>query len=180
MPSAKLAVPSHDEPECMSPSTIIFLKRLGLLIGLWLVLSSNEPSAWLVGALAAAAAAAISLRLLPPTGRAVRLGTVLRLTPGFLWVSLLGGLDVAWRAFHPRLPLQPAWIAYRVRLPTGAARVSLGNEISLMPGTLAAGGQGDALYVHCLDRGRPIEAQVAAEEERIAESIGLTLETPHG
>jgi multicomponent Na+:H+ antiporter subunit E len=154
----------------------IVAKRFALLFGFWLMLTANEPSAWLVGMLAAAVATVISARLLPLSGREVRLATVLRLTPGFAWASLLGGLDVAWRAFHPRMPLKPRWIAYRVRLPAGAARVSLGNELSLMPGTLAAGGNGDILYIHCLDSERPIEAVVAAEERRIAESIGLTLD----
>jgi multicomponent Na+:H+ antiporter subunit E len=158
----------------------IAAKRFALLFGLWLVLTLNEPSAWLVGLLATAAAAVISMRLLPPMGREVLLVTVLRLAPGFAWASLLGGLDVAWRAFHPRLPLKPRWIAYAVRLPPGAARVSLGNELSLMPGTLAAGGSDDTLYIHCLDGARPVEAQIAAEEIRIADSIGLTLENPHG
>lgn len=110
----------------------------------------------------------------------MRLITVFRLAPGFAWVSLLGGLDVAWRAFHPRLPLNPRWVVYPVRLPPGAARVSLGNELSLMPGTLAAGGQGDTLYVHCLDGDRPVEGQIAEEERRVAETIGMTLEKTDG
>lgn len=156
------------------------LKRFALLLGLWVVLTLNEPSAYLVGALATATAAAISVWLLPPEGRKVRLATIVRLAPGFAWTSFLGGLDVAWRAFHPFMPLKPRWIVYTVRLPTGSARVSLGNELSLMPGTLAAGGRGDTLYIHCLDGDRPVEAQIAEEENRIAKTIGLTLEKPHG
>jgi multicomponent Na+:H+ antiporter subunit E len=158
----------------------IVLKRFALLLGLWIVLTLNEPSAYLVGALAAAVAAAISMHLLPPVGRQVRLVTVLRQAPGFAWRSLLGGLDVAWRAFHPRLPLNPRWIAYPIRLPPGAARVSLGNELSLMPGTLAAGVRDDALYIHCLDGDQPVEEYIAEEERRVAAAIGMTLEKSDG
>jgi multicomponent Na+:H+ antiporter subunit E len=158
----------------------VVLKRFALLLGVWVVLTLNAPSAYPVGVLAAAVATAISLRLLPPAGRQVRLGAVLRLAPGFVWRSLLGGLDVAWRAFHPRLPLNPRWIAYPTRLPPGAARVSLGNELSLMPGTLAAGGRDDALLIHCLDGAQPVERSIAEEEARVAEAVGAMLERVDG
>lgn len=157
---------------------LIVAKRFTLLFALWLVLTLNEPSALLVGVLAAAISSVISMKLLPPGRRQVRLATVARLAPGFAWASLLGGLDVARRALHPRLPLNPKWIAYPVRLPPGAARVSLGSELSLMPGTLAAGGRGNTLYVHCLDSGQAVEQQIKEEEKRVAETIGITLEKP--
>jgi multicomponent Na+:H+ antiporter subunit E len=159
---------------------LVVAKRFLLLFGLWVVLTLNDPSAWIVGALAAAAATGISLRLMPTRGHELRLFKALTLLPGFLWRSLLGGVDVAWRAFHPRMPLRPKWIRYPVRLPSGGPRVSLGNELSLMPGTLAAGTVGNVLLVHCLDGTQPIEAQIAAEEARIAGSIGLPLERSHG
>jgi multicomponent Na+:H+ antiporter subunit E len=155
-------------------------KRFTLFLVLWLAITANDPSAWVTGAFAAAAATFVSLSLLPPATRQVHLFALLRLAPGFAWASFLGGLDVAWRALHPKMPMQPRWIDYAVRLPAGAARVSLGNELSLMPGTLAAGCRGDTLYIHCLDGSQSIEAQVALEESRIAESIGVTLKDTHG
>ncbi|MCZ7659931.1 MAG: Na+/H+ antiporter subunit E [Xanthobacteraceae bacterium] len=157
-----------------------FLRRLALLAGVWLVLTENQPSAWLVGALAAGAGAAISLRLLPPQQRRVRLARVLRLAPGFVGGSLLGGIDVARRVFQPRMPLDPGWLSYRTRLPAGAPRVALGAEISLMPGTLAAGMHGDLLHVHCLDRRLPVAAFIAHEEARIARSIGVAPDPTDG
>jgi multicomponent Na+:H+ antiporter subunit E len=156
------------------------LKRYAVLLGLWLVLSLGESSAWIIGLVAAAAATAISLWLLPPREIRVTWSAVLRFAPAFAWASLLGGIDVAWRAFQPRLPLKPRWVAYPVRLPSGGMRVFFGDDLSLVPGTLAAGGHGDVLYVHCLDGDQPVEAQIAAEEERIAQSLGLRLENSHG
>lgn len=158
----------------------IVLKRFALLLALWVVLTLNEPSAYLVGVLASAAASAISMRLLPLAGRQVPLVTVFRLAPGFAWRSLLGGLDVAWRAFCPRLPLSPRWLTYRIRLPPGAARVSFSHELSLMPGTLAAGGRDDALYIHCLNGNQPVEEYIAEEERRLAKAIGTILEKSDG
>jgi hypothetical protein len=48
---------------------------------------------------------------------------MIRLAPGFLRSSLLGGIDVARRALHPRMPLDAGWIAYRTKLPRGLPRV---------------------------------------------------------
>jgi multicomponent Na+:H+ antiporter subunit E len=153
---------------------LIGAKRFGLFALAWLALTGADPSGFVPGAVAAAAAAAVSLRLLP-AGGPVRLLGLLALLPGFLWRSLVGGIDVALRALHPDLPLRPAWIAYPLRLPPGGPRVSLGSEISLLPGTLAAGSEGDRLLVHCLDSEQPILEQIAEEEERIAACLGTPL-----
>lgn len=59
----------------------------------------------------------------PPKEYKLRLTTVVGQAPGFLWRSLLGGIDVAFRAFHPRLPISPAWLVYPVRLSPGTPRV---------------------------------------------------------
>lgn len=157
---------------------LVVVKRFVLFAGLWLVLTGNDPGAWLVGLLATAAAVVVSLRLLPPGARRLRLGVAVALLPGFAVESLRGGIDVARRAFHPRVPVEPAWIEYPLRLPRGPARVSLGNLLSLMPGTLAAGERNDALYIHCLDA--TINPKIAREEDRIGRSIGIDMDADNG
>ncbi|MFU8817929.1 MAG: Na+/H+ antiporter subunit E, partial [Pseudomonadales bacterium] len=94
--------------------------------------------------------------------------------------SLRGGIDVARRAFHPRVPVAPIWYNYPLRLPPGAARVSLGNLLSLMPGTLAAGEHRESLFIHCLDGSQSLGPKIAQEEARIARSIGIRLENDGG
>jgi multicomponent Na+:H+ antiporter subunit E len=149
----------------------VALRRFLALAGLWLVLTAGAPGAWAMGAVAAAAAAWLSLRLLPPGApRPGGLG-LLGLLPGFLRGSLLGGIDVALRAFRPSLPLRPGWLRHETRLPPGLPRVALGCELSLMPGTLAAGAEGGALWVHCLDTAGPVAEALAAEERRIAATL---------
>ncbi|MBE0509552.1 MAG: Na+/H+ antiporter subunit E [Chromatiales bacterium] len=44
----------------------------------------------------------------------------LRFIPFFLLQSLLGGIDVARRAFHPRTPLSPTLIRYPLSLSESA------------------------------------------------------------
>jgi multicomponent Na+:H+ antiporter subunit E len=158
-----------NEPERTIHPAVAASRRFVMYFALWLVIAQE---ALLVGVLAAGVATHISLRLLPAQRSAVRPLRVLKLAPGFFWASFLGGLDVIWRAFHPRMPLNPGWIVYRSRLPTSAARVALGSDLSLMPGTLAAGGREQSLSIHCLDVEQTADRQIAREEKRIGQSIG--------
>jgi multicomponent Na+:H+ antiporter subunit E len=152
------------------------VRRFALLLVTWLVITGARPEALLVGVLTVAAAVAISLRLLPPGPQSVRITRVLAMVPGFLVDSLRGGVDVARRAFHPRMPLRPGWIDYPLRLPPGAGRVSLGNFLSLMPGSLAAGEYQNSLHVHCLDSTGSLVPKIAQQETLIARALGIDLE----
>jgi multicomponent Na+:H+ antiporter subunit E len=146
-------------------------RRFAVFLALWLIIAG--PGAWIVGLIAAGLATHVSLRLLPAELGGVRLLRAASLAPGFLWASVLGGLDVITRAFHPRMPLNPGWIVHRSRLPSSGARAALGSDLSLMPGTLAAGGQGDRLYIHCLDVDQAVDSQIAREERRVGQTIGM-------
>ncbi|MDZ7709501.1 MAG: Na+/H+ antiporter subunit E [Roseovarius sp.] len=87
--------------------------------------------------------------------------------PSFVAGSVLGGFDVARRALAPHMPLDPGWVEVPARLPDGG-RVLMGAELSLMPGTLAAGMRGDRLLVHLLDTGAGFERAIPREEAVIA------------
>jgi multicomponent Na+:H+ antiporter subunit E len=152
--------------------------RAVAFFGVWLVLSAADPGALVPGVLAALAAALASLRLLPPGPRRIRLGRLPSLLLRFLWQSARGGLDVAWRALSPRLPLAPGFVTCPLRLPPGGARNALATEMSLLPGTLAVGQEGDALRLHCLDIAQPVPAQLAEEEARLL--AALEEEPRHG
>lgn len=141
-------------------------KRTALFAVIWITLAGAEPYALAFGLPAVAAAVWLSLRLLPPVGT-LRLLQALLMLPGFLWGSLSGGIDVARRAFSLRPALRPGWVLHPTALGSGA-RVALGGELSLMPGTLAAGCAEGRLVVHVLDRGAGFEDGIAREEGRIA------------
>lgn len=157
------------------------LTRGAGLFGFWLLLSaplSGESLRSLapdlaVGALAAAWATWVSLRLLPPAGGRIRFLALGRLAGSFLWQSVVGGLDVALRAFHPRMPLRPGFLAYRVGLPPGPGRAAFGALTSLMPGTVPVGTDAsDALVYHCLDLDQPVAAGLAREEALLSRVRG--------
>jgi len=151
-------------------AVLVAAKRAVLLALVWLALTAGDPKGLVIGVLAVAAATALSLRLLPPAGpvRLWRLGLML---PGFLWRSVLGGVDVVWRACHPLMPLRPGWILLPTGL-TGGGRAALGGELSLMPGTLVAGSRDGALLVHVLDRDQDLAPALQREAARLDRAIG--------
>ncbi|NKI35615.1 Na+/H+ antiporter subunit E [Wenzhouxiangella sp. XN79A] len=144
--------------------------RAGLFALLWLVLAGPDPVGLAFGAVAVLGATALSLRLLRPAPSRAP-WRALGLLPGFVWRSLLGGIDVARRALDPRLPLAPAWNAVPCRLPAGG-RFIIGAEFSLMPGTLVAGCRDGCYLVHLLDERQPVVEAMADEEARLGRALG--------
>lgn len=142
-----------------------------VLFALWLLLSG--PEAWIVGlgvALAGGLAGALLAPGEPFPWRPWRL-------PGFfgffLKESLLGGLDVARRAFARRVDVEPCFAHYPLALPPGAPRTLMLSLVSLLPGTLSADldPETDRLLVHAL---APAAFDTLAElEQRIARLFGL-------
>ena len=119
----------------------------------------------------ACAAAWASVRLLPPASGRVRLVALLLLLPRFLWQSLVAGLDVARRAFAPRLDLQPGFVEYRTQLPPGSARSAFELIASLMPGSVPSDEREQVIEFHCLDLRQPVAEQLAAEERAYAKAL---------
>lgn len=153
------------------PRVVVMLRRAALLGVVWLILTGGTPDALVLGAAVVPGAVWLSLHLLP-AGPSLHMVRLLALVPGFVRHSVMGGLDVAWRAFHPGLPINPGWVEVPVDLPDGG-KVALGAELSLMPGTLVAGSDGPRLLLHMLDRDQEIEMALRAEEKRLAGVIGM-------
>lgn len=119
----------------------------------------------LVGFLATVAATWVSLRLLPPSLGCLRIGALVKLVAHFLWQSITAGVEVARRAFDPRLRLKPGFVAYPTGIPAGTGRAVFGAVTSLMPGTLLVGTDPDGtLIYHCLDLDQPVAAALARDE----------------
>ena len=96
----------------------------------------------------------------------------MRLGVRFLYQSIVAGVDVAWRAFDPRLRLRPGFVSYPVRFPPGTARNVFAMITSLMPGSVPAGDDDGALIYHCIDVGQPVVSQLTAEETALLRAIG--------
>ena len=149
------------------------LARAAGFLGFWLILLGFSAVDLLVGALAALMAALVSLRLLPPGRWTFHPVLLAGLAGRFLQQSIWAGIDVAWRALDPRLPLRPGFVSYRPRLPPGPARNAFLTMMSLLPGTLPCGPDEEgALAVHCLDVSQPVIEQLTAEETAFSRAVG--------
>ncbi|GAB6059092.1 Na+/H+ antiporter subunit E [Desulfonatronum parangueonense] len=114
---------------------IAFFKRFTLFLLLWMVLNEGIFRYPFLAVAGIGAATLFSLHLWP--GRLLRLNW--RVLPGlviyFIRSSLKGGLDIAYRAVSPAMPLRPDLIRMESRLDNEAGVVLMTWMISLMPGT---------------------------------------------
>lgn len=127
------------------------VRRALPLGGVWLALTSGAADAIAPGVVVVGVSVWLSFRLLP-AAQPLALWRLARHVPRFLAGSIIGGADVARRAVSPNMRLNPGWLEIPSDLPDGA-RVALGCELSLMPGTLSAGSEEGKLLVHLLDQG---------------------------
>ena len=139
----------------------------------WLILYGVRPAGLPVGVAAAIMATWASRRLLPPGRGILRPIALVRLVLRFPLQSIIAGVDVAWRALDPRMPLQPGFVVYQSRLPSGPMRNAFCTMTGLLPGTLPSGSNenGD-LVIHCLDVSQPVIEQLAAEEAELQQVLG--------
>ena len=146
---------------------IWLISRSAILALTWWVLTQGAYDSWQVGLPAILTAIFIDYRLSPPKGNRWSLGGFLVYAFYFLKLSITGGIDVAWRTYHPRLPLNPAMIEYPLRLTSLSARNLFVCTVSLLPGTLSAELRDNILFVHVLDVGRPFKQELKIIENRV-------------
>jgi multicomponent Na+:H+ antiporter subunit E len=148
--------------------------RTAGFLALWLLLAGADARDLPAVVVSVVAATWTSLRLLPQSGWHPRPAAMARFALRFLRQSVVAGSDVAWRALDPRLPLQPGFIVYPVRLPPCPARNAFYALTSQVPGTVPAGpAKNGGLLVHCLDVSQPVVAQLATEEALLVQALGL-------
>ena len=153
--------------------SIVFRSLMFLLI--WWVLTDGSAASWWIGLPAVLFAVITSSALVPPVHLAWL--ECIKFIPFFLRHSMTGGIDVAWRAFHPRLPITPDLIEYPLRLPQGLPSVLMVNIVNLLPGTLSAALDQNLMKVHILDSTNDVTGELASVEEKVARVFGITLVT---
>jgi multicomponent Na+:H+ antiporter subunit E len=125
-----------------------------VLFGFWLLLSGHYNLLLLaLGAGSAVAVAAIARRMnvIDPEGLPFQLGW--RLLVYMLWLvkeMLVATINVARIILSPRLPIDPIVVRYRASQRTDLGRALYANSITLTPGTVTMGVDGDELEIHSL------------------------------
>jgi multicomponent Na+:H+ antiporter subunit E len=144
------------------------ISRIAVLTFTWWVLAKSALDSWQVGIPAILTAIYVDHRLFQPRTSRWSLGGLIVFGLLFLKLSVTSGIDVVRRTYHPRLPLNPAVVAYPLRLTSEAARNLFVCTVSLLPGTLSAELGKDSLVVHVLDVNRPFRQELKLIEDRVA------------
>ena len=145
-----------------------------VLVALWLILSGMFGALLLgLGLLSVVFVTYISLRM----DVADHEGDAIYMHIGFLrhhvyWVWLMGqiaksSVDVAWRVFHPRLPISPCLVRVRGSQKTEMGLVKYANSITRTPGTVSVDLQGNEIEVHALTRDGAEDLQRGEMDRRI-------------
>lgn len=130
-----------------------------ILLGLWLLLSGKYD--WFhisLGVVSALVVTVIQLRINKylyyqkkiADENSLSWSRLLLYIPWLIWQIILSSLQVAYIVLHPRMPINPSLLRFKTKLPNIAARVILGNSITLTPGTLTINITGDEFLVHAL------------------------------
>lgn len=150
--------------------------RILLFLVLWIILAGLEPASWIIGVPAVILAAWTHSKLARVQRPTLKFGGLLTFIVYFLWQSVRGGADVAWRILRPRMQIAPGFQTYPVRLSHPSARVLLLDCLSLLPGSLGADMREGVISVHAIDARLDLTPEIAELETRIAALFGLTLE----
>jgi len=154
------------------------LVRAGVFALLWWILTEDITESWPVGAPVVLLTTLVSMALSPPLPWSFF--GIAQFLPFFIWHSLHGGVDMAWRAFHPKLPIDPGLIDYPLRLPPGMARVFMINTVSLLPGTLSAELIDNCLKVHVIDIHKDALSELMAVEHVVSRIFNTPLQSTNG
>ncbi|HBX36789.1 MAG TPA: sodium:proton antiporter [Pseudohongiella sp.] len=140
----------------------------------WTLLSSGQG--WYIGIPVICLATGLSYILQPPS-----LAFRLQHLPGFIayFVSrqLLGGMDVAKRSFQRDATSHAAWVHYPFTSAALNTRIGLSALIGLLPGTLGARIESDALLIHVLDERLDWKSEVANLERHLSKLLGTPART---
>lgn len=134
-----------------------------VFLAFWIVLGRTGGADLAAGAVAAALAAWLSLRLLPPGTWRLNPAALLRFCARFAVRSVLAGFDVARRVCAARVRMRPGIIQVPCPVPEGLARQAFSAVASLQPGTLPIGGDARQILLQCLDTDAPVAADLAAD-----------------
>ncbi|MBI2878653.1 MAG: Na+/H+ antiporter subunit E [Candidatus Rokubacteria bacterium] len=92
--------------------------------------------------------------------------------PWLIGQVILANLQVAYVILHPRLPIAPVVVRFPTRLQGDLARATLGNSITLTPGTITIDVDGEEFVVHALTREAAREVLSRTMEKRVARAFG--------
>jgi multicomponent Na+:H+ antiporter subunit E len=146
------------------------------LFAFWLALSGHyTPVLIFVGAACAilCALAARRMRTLDAEGHPIQLAIGgLTYLPWLIWEIAKSGWSVTKLILHPRLPVSPTMTVVQASQRTPVGVNVYANSITLTPGTITVGVQGNALTVHALTREGALDVEGGGMDRRVSRFEG--------
>ncbi len=125
-----------------------------VLLAVWVLLSGQFTALHLgAGALFSLLITYIAIRkgITDPKGMPVNvLGTIVTYWPWLFYKIVMANVDVAYRVWHPRLPISPRFVNVPYTTKTDLGSVLYANSITLTPGTVTVAVDKRELLVHAL------------------------------
>ena len=172
--------PKHPEArELLNKACTYYPDNLGrlvtflLLYGFWITLSGQYDLFHLsLGFLCSLLVGSVSHDLLfEDIRRKNRLFTIIRFIrylPWLFYQIILANLHVAYLVLSPRMPIDPKIIRFKTKLTSDISKVTLGNSITLTPGTITVDINADEFYVHAISKKVADDLLTGEMEQRIA------------
>jgi multicomponent Na+:H+ antiporter subunit E len=153
--------PAPDRVSLLAP-------RAALGAAIWWLLSGGDPASWSVGIPCVLLAVLASRTLSPHRRLRVRVRGVPAFVGLFVAQTIRGSVDVAWRALHPRMSIDPDLVDYVLRFPAGPGRLLFASTVNLLPGTVCVEIERDRVRLHVIARSADLDAQLETLERRVA------------
>ena len=147
-----------------------------LLFAFWLALSGHY-TAFLIASGAGCAAlvtlAALRMRTVDAEGFPVELfPRALTYFPWLAWEIAKSAWGVAKIIVDPRLPISPTMTVVKASQRTSAGVATYANSITLTPGTITVGVEGNDLTVHALVRAGADDLEAGGMDRRVSQFEG--------
>ncbi|MEX0752031.1 MAG: Na+/H+ antiporter subunit E [Xanthobacteraceae bacterium] len=153
-----------------------YVSLAGFLFVFWLALSGHYTPMLIAAGAASAVlslAAAARLDIVDAEGHPVHLlGRTLTYYPWLAVEIVKSAWGVTKVVLNPRLPISPTLTKLKAGQRTTAGIATYANSITLTPGTLTVGVQGNELVVHALTKDGALELEAGAMDRRVTQFEG--------
>ena len=153
-----------------------YLSLAGCLFAFWVALSGHYTPMLLaagVGSAVLCVLAAIRMRIVDSESQPIELFRgALTYYPWLIREIVKSGWGVTKLILNPRLPISPTMTVVRAsqRTPVGVATHA--NSITLTPGTITVGVNGNDLTVHALTREGAVDLEAGGMDRRVSQFEG--------
>ena len=179
-------MPTMTEPRRARSARFGTLAEAAGLSALWLLFSGHlDPLHLGYGALSVAIVVSLSRHLLSPQRSAeadvlhrIRLRAALAYPFWFVFEVIKANLHVAWTILLGRRRVDPVLLEFDFPVDCNVTKVTLGNSITLTPGTLTLRIDGDRFVVHALDCKTAAGLVDGAMQRKAAALFGHDLDAP--